>query len=104
MTTPAWTVRLGLGVASGTALTEPTAAEYAQQPVTFTTFPNFTSPMDQAATFGTVVTSWGTLTSWAIFDSAGNQMCPAKTLTAPIDGSVGQIVTVLAGAIEVALA
>jgi hypothetical protein len=104
MTQPAWTVNLGLGTASGSALVQPSAAEYAQQPVTFTTFAGFLSAMDQAANFGTVVTSWGTLTSWAIFDNAGNQMCPAKPLTTPIGGAVGLNVTVMAGGIAVTLA
>jgi hypothetical protein len=104
MTTPAWTVNLGLGTASGTALVEPTAAEYARQPVTFTAFPSFTSPMDQAANFGATVTSWGTLTSWAIFDAAGNQMCPVKPLSASINGAPGQTVSVMAGGIVVTLA
>jgi len=104
MTTPAWTVKLGLGTANGSALVQPSATEYQQQLVTFTLFAGFSSPMDAPANFGTVVTSWGTLTSWALFDNAGNQMCPAKLLSAPINGSVGLNVTVMAGGIVVALA
>jgi hypothetical protein len=50
------------------------------------------------------VTSWRTLTDWAIFDNTGNQMYPAKPLSTPINGAAGLNVSVMAGSIVVTLA
>jgi hypothetical protein len=92
------TAELGLGTIVNGAFTEPTAAEYARQTVTFTNFPSASGTLDAAAQFGTVVTSWGTLTSFCLFDEAGNQVI-VDSLSSPINADVGQNVTVFAGAI-----
>jgi hypothetical protein len=95
---------LGLGVLSGVTLVEPTAAEYQRQyPFTFSTFPGGTGVNDSAASFGMVVSNWGTLTSWGLFDDAGNQVLCGDLVNA-ISGAPGQMVTVLAGQIPLAFA
>jgi hypothetical protein len=103
MTTPFLAGNLGLGTLSGLTLVEPTAAEYARQPVTFTRFPAGTGLLDAAADFGTTVTSWGTLSAWGLFDAAGNQVL-AGPMTTPINGAAGQYVSVMLGAISIAFA
>lgn len=97
------TAKLGLGILSGATLVEPTAAEYARQPVTFTSFPSGTSTNDAAENFGVAVTNWGTLTAWGLFDAVGNQVM-VGTLATSINGAAGQTVTVMQGAIALTFA
>jgi len=92
------TAQLGLGTLVDGVFAEPTAAEYARQAVTFTNFPSSSGTLDAAAQFGTVVASWGTLTSFCLFDAAGNQVI-VDSLASPINSDIGQNVTVFAGAI-----
>ena len=103
MTTPFLAGNLGLGTLSGLTLVEPTAAEYQRQAVTFATFSSFTGSNASAANFGVVVTSWGTLASWGLFDSAGNLVL-AGPLSSSIPGAPGDTVSVMAGAITITFA
>jgi hypothetical protein len=91
---------LGLGTLSGLTLVEPLAAEYMRQPMTFTSFPGSVGSNDSAANFGLVITPWGMLTAWALFDGGGNQVI-GGALSTPINAAPGQIVTVMAGSISI---